>query len=127
MSPLRVVEELVGWLHIVLEMTAIVVCLFHVRRSVWARVLTGGFLLQLAVSLFYRVASYMTSWIVTNASGVSVLYLLASTLGLLSTVVIVVGLAGLLAQLAGMSARLPGASAAPRPAVSAPASPVDPA
>jgi hypothetical protein len=124
MDTFRIMQELVGWVHIVVDLAAVVVCLMHAGRSVWARVLAGGFGLQLLVSIFYRVAGYIWSFSGSEARTLSALYFMGSLLGLLASAVIVVGLFGLLSQVAGMMARAyPSAS----PLVGAATGPVDPA
>jgi hypothetical protein len=119
---MTIVYAVVGWLHVVTTLAALVVCLLHVGRSVWARVLAGAFLLQLLVSLFYQVISLLSRNGMTTSSVMAV-YAFASVVGLLGSIAMVAGLAGAFAQIAGMSAPDREAPRSPRPAPS----PVEPA
>ena len=106
MDVFRIMQELVGWLHVLVDIAAVIVCLMHVGRSVWARILAAGFALQLLVSIVFRIGSYFAA---TLASGgghtLSAFYFMASLLQLVASAVIVGGLFGLFSQVAGMLAR----------------------
>jgi hypothetical protein len=109
----------VGWLHVLTMLAALLVCLLHVGRSVWARLLAGAFLLQLVVSVFYQVVTLL-SRNGSMSSNAFAVYAIASLLGLLGSIAMVAGLAGAFAQIAGMTA---GASERPARA----RAPVEPA
>jgi hypothetical protein len=94
------------WIHMVVTLVTLVVCLLHVGSSVWARVLAAGFGLQLLVSVFYQVMNVMVTRGLSSSFDVAgALYVLASLLGIVASVIIIFGLAGLFAQLGGMMAR----------------------
>lgn len=115
---MTVLYTAVAWAHILTTGAAFVVCLLYVGRSLWARVLAGAFLLQILVSLFYQLINVM-GWHVYMATRLTLFYGLASLVGLVASIGVVVGLAGAFAQIAGMQER----ASQPR----APRVPVEPA
>jgi hypothetical protein len=124
MDAFRIMQELVAWLHVLVNIAAVIVCLMHVGRSVWARILAAGFALELLVSVVFRIGSYLAATL-ANRGALNVFYFIASLLQLVASVVIVGGLFGLFSQVAGMLARY---RVEPTPSAPAPiVGPLDPA
>jgi hypothetical protein len=107
----RIGHELISWLHTAVSLAGVIVCLVHIGRSVWARVIAGAFAVEVLVSVVYHLASLLS--LVTQGAGLNIVYLVASALGLVAAAALVVGLFGLLTQLAGVMDR--GAPDAPPP------------
>ena len=97
MSALR---EIVAWLGLLPSVTGAILCAIHLGRSRWVAVLLGGFVVQTALSAFYRVAtSFLGGGIPMSSGGVGLVLLAASMLALVANAAIVGGVAGLLYEL----------------------------
>ena len=108
-SVISLLQEAMGWLHILPPLAGAVVCSLHLARSRWVGVLLAGFAGEAAVVALYRIGALLMARGVVSYAGVGGLFLLASLLGLAASTAIVAGVWGLLTPSRG--------SASPGPAI----------
>jgi len=90
------IAELVAWMHLVPSVAGLVVSAAHLGRSRWAALLTAGFAAEVLVQAFYRVATLALGSGAMRSSGTAAAFTLASLVGIVGAVAIVIGVAGLL-------------------------------
>ena len=92
-------QDMPGWLNVLLAATGAVVSGLNLARSRWAPVLLGGFLAETIASLFFRAATLGLRSGALQASRVGVAFFVASVLGLIGQGAVVAGLAGIFSDL----------------------------
>jgi hypothetical protein len=97
-------QEVFGWLGVLLSATGAVVSGLRLDRSRWAWLLLAGFLAEATVSAFYRLLALAIKSEAMGVSSVGAASLIASTIGLAGRLAIVCGVSGALAD-TGRSSR----------------------
>jgi hypothetical protein len=101
----RVMAEVFGWLNILVAAAGVVVTTLCLGRSKWVPLLLGGFGVEAAMSVFYRLRAMggvrgMDEW--------QFVYVLSSIIYLAARAAIVAGVAGLLWERRGQAAGIQG-------------------
>ena len=100
-------QEMFGWLGVLLSATGAVLSALNLGRSRWAGLLLGGFFAEATVSAFYRVIALAIRMEAIEVSSVGAAYFIASLIGLAGRAAIVRGIAGVLSEVADSSPRVP--------------------
>ena len=91
-------QTLVSWLGVFVAGGGAVLTALHLKRSRWVMVLTGGFTVETAVLVFYRVGAVFARNAIFSPRLMSVAFLAASVVGLLARAAVVAGVVGLLSH-----------------------------
>jgi hypothetical protein len=89
-------QSAIHWLYLLPPLAGAAFCLTRLGESKWAPLLAGVFLVQAALSLFYRLTT-LFGW---YGGMYQYVFLLTSLVGLLAELAIVAGIAGLFWDLA---------------------------
>ena len=96
---MELAQTLVSWLGVLVAVAGAVVSGLHLGRSRWMMVLCGGFALEAAVLLFYRLGVlFMRNAILTPGS-LGLVFLGAGVVGLVARATVVAGVAGLVTEM----------------------------
>lgn len=98
-----VIQDVIGWLHILPALAGIALCAISAGRSRWAWLLLAAFALELLVTASYRVGSSLIAHGTLSYSQLGIVFSIASLLGLVASCAIVAGVGGLLFELGGRS------------------------
>ena len=96
---LTFLQDMPGWLSLLVAVSGVVVSALNLARSRWAPVLLGGFLADTIASIFFRAAALGLRSGALEASKVGPAFFVASLLGLIGQGTIVAGLAGMFSDL----------------------------
>lgn len=99
LDPFGAVREALGWVHLLVALAGLVVCVLHAARSRWLWVLAGGFAAEAAVSASHRLVMLALGRGLLEGGRLGGVFLVTTLAGLAAWVAIVGGLAGLLAEL----------------------------
>ena len=91
-------QTLVSWLGVFVAGGGAVLSALHLKHSRWAMVLSGGFAVETAVLVFYRVGAVLARNGIFGSRMRSVAFLAASVVGLLARAAVVAGVVGLLSD-----------------------------
>ena len=96
---LTLLQDMPGWLSLLVAVSGVVVSALNLARSRWAPVLLGGFLADTIASIVFRAAALGLRSGALEASKVGPAFFVASLLGLIGQGTIVAGLAGMFSDL----------------------------
>jgi hypothetical protein len=96
---MTVLQDIPGWLSLLVAASGAVVSGLNIARSRWAAILLGGFLAETIAAAFFRAATFGLRSGALQASRVGAAFFVASLLALIGQGTIVAGLAGMFADL----------------------------
>lgn len=100
-------QQIFAWINVLVAVGGAVISAMNLRRSRWAGLLLGGFVVETAVLMFYSLAALAIRNHLIAAAHLGAEYLMASVVGIVARASVVVGLAGVLSELSGSSKSLP--------------------
>ena len=100
-DPFVLLREAVAWLHVLVALGGLTVCVLNLRLSGWMWVLATGFAGQALAQLLFRMASLMIEHGVLPAAQVGLVFGIGSLLSLAAAVAEVGGIALVFAELKG--------------------------
>lgn len=91
-------QEMVGWLYVLVAASGAVLCGMSLARSRWAMLLTGAFATEALIQAFTRLAVVLVRNSGLAASSLGAVFLLASLVSLVARGAVVAGVAGVLSE-----------------------------